>query len=71
MGRARLALAGGDAAVAVEECERAVALLENREFPWARARLWAFLAEAAHAAGDAGTAEQARARARQVLVTSG
>jgi predicted ATPase len=69
-GRARLALTGGDAAVAVEESERAVALLEDREFPWARARLWAFLAEAADAAGDAGATERARARADQVVVTS-
>ncbi len=45
-GRGRLALAAGDAAVAVRECERAVALLEDREFPWARARLHALLATA-------------------------
>ncbi len=69
-GRGRLALAAGDAAAAVQECERAVALLEDREFPWARARLWAFLAQAADAAGDAGTAEKARAQVRQVVVTS-
>ena len=47
-----------------------MALLEDREFPWARARLWAFLAQAADAAGDAGTAEKARAQVRQVVVTS-
>jgi predicted ATPase/DNA-binding SARP family transcriptional activator len=42
-GRGRLALAAGDAAVAVRECERAVDLLEDREFPWARSRLHALL----------------------------
>ncbi len=51
-GRARLALAAGEATTALAECRRAVALLEDREFPWARARLWALLAEAARAAGE-------------------
>ncbi len=51
-GRARLALADGDAATALGECRRAVELLEDREFPWARVRLSALLDEAARAASS-------------------
>jgi predicted ATPase len=38
-GRARVALTGGDATAALRECRRAVDLLQDREFPWALARL--------------------------------
>jgi predicted ATPase/DNA-binding SARP family transcriptional activator len=60
-GRARLALAGGYAAAAADECRRALDLLEDREFPWARARLWADYADAAQAAGRPDEAARARA----------
>ena len=50
-GRARLAFAGGRADLAVEECRRATALLQNREFPWALVQLWEFEAETATATG--------------------
>jgi tetratricopeptide (TPR) repeat protein len=69
-GRARLALAAGNPSAAVEECLRATTLFQDREFPFARAQLWALLAEAADAAGNDATAGQARARARSVNVTS-
>jgi hypothetical protein len=58
-GRARLAFAAGDADVALAECRRAVGMLQDREFPWARVRLWALLAEVARAAGDAEEAARA------------
>ncbi|WP_248963818.1 AfsR/SARP family transcriptional regulator [Sphaerisporangium perillae] len=50
-GRARIALTHGDATLAADECRRALALLEEREFPWARARLWSLMAECAETAG--------------------
>ncbi|MFU8854461.1 AfsR/SARP family transcriptional regulator [Micromonospora sp. SL1-18] len=59
-GRARIAYADGDAAAAAEECRRAVELLAEREFPWARLRLWSLMAEAAAAAGRPQEAEAAR-----------
>ncbi|SCF04400.1 Predicted ATPase [Micromonospora viridifaciens] len=59
-GRARIAYADGDAATAADECRRAVELLEEREFPWARLRLWSLTAEAAGAAGREPDAEAAR-----------
>jgi predicted ATPase/DNA-binding SARP family transcriptional activator len=68
-GRGRLALAAGDAAAAVDECRRAVALLQDREFPWARAQLWTFLAGSADASGQGPIAEQARDQARRVELT--
>ena len=60
-GRARLALARGDATAAADDCRQALDRLEDREFPWARAQLWATYAEAAQAAGQLGEAERARA----------
>ncbi|SBT41314.1 BTAD domain-containing putative transcriptional regulator [Micromonospora narathiwatensis] len=50
-GRARIGYADGDAATAADECRRAVELLEEREFPWARRRLRSLTAEAAAACG--------------------
>ncbi|MEV1286159.1 BTAD domain-containing putative transcriptional regulator [Micromonospora sp. NPDC049679] len=41
-GRARIASARGNATLAVDECRRALALFEQREFPWAIARLRSF-----------------------------
>ena len=61
--RARLALADGDPATAADECRSALDLLEDREFPWARAQLWTALADAAEAAGRTGEAARARATA--------
>ncbi|WP_169953682.1 BTAD domain-containing putative transcriptional regulator [Microbispora sp. H11081] len=60
-GRARMARVRGKADLAVQECRDAVALLKEGEFPWARARLWAFLAGCAD---DAGLPDEA-ARARE------
>ncbi len=60
-GRARLALARGDAAAAADDCRHALELLEDREFPWARAQLWATYADAAQAAGRPDEATAARA----------
>jgi predicted ATPase len=68
-GRGRLALAAGDPARAVDEGRRAVALLQDREFPWARAQLWTFLAEGADAAGQDAVAEQAHEEARRLELT--
>ncbi|MFF5228354.1 BTAD domain-containing putative transcriptional regulator [Dactylosporangium sp. NPDC000521] len=45
-GRARLALTRGDAAAAADDLRRALELLEDREFPWAREQLRAAYAEA-------------------------
>ncbi|MEV7808939.1 BTAD domain-containing putative transcriptional regulator [Microbispora sp. NPDC088329] len=59
-GRARTARARGDAALAVRECRDALALLKEGEFPWARARLWSFLAGCAAAAGLPDEAGRAR-----------
>ncbi|WP_446212817.1 AfsR/SARP family transcriptional regulator [Micromonospora sp. IBSANI012] len=50
-GRARTAYADGDATTAADECRRALELLQEREFPWARYRLWSLTADAAAAAG--------------------
>ncbi|HLL65001.1 MAG TPA: BTAD domain-containing putative transcriptional regulator [Micromonosporaceae bacterium] len=61
-GRARLAMAGGDAATAADECRTAVDLLGDREFPWALAELWATYADAATAAGRPDEARHARAQ---------
>jgi ATP/maltotriose-dependent transcriptional regulator MalT len=69
-GRARVAYARGDATVAVDECRRAVELLEEREFPWARARLWSFMADCAEAAGLAEEVERARVAAATVDATA-
>jgi predicted ATPase/DNA-binding SARP family transcriptional activator len=69
-GRGRIVARGGQPVLALAEARRATALLENREFPWAVARLWEFVAETAEAAGEPGTAADARAQAQQVLVTS-
>jgi predicted ATPase/DNA-binding SARP family transcriptional activator len=69
-GRARLAFAAGDAATALAECRRAVELLEDREFPWARVRLWALLAEVACAAGDADEAARAESHVRELAPAS-
>ncbi len=60
-GRARLALARGDAAAAADDCREALDRLEDREFPWARAELWATYADAAQAAGRLDEARHARA----------
>jgi hypothetical protein len=49
-GRGRLALADGSPGRALDECRRAADLFQNREFPWAIAQLWEFLAETAAAA---------------------
>jgi ATP/maltotriose-dependent transcriptional regulator MalT len=69
-GRARLAASAGEHVLALEECRRATALLQDRDFPWAVAQLWDCVARTADAAGEPGTAQDARARAREVLVTS-
>ena len=68
-GRGRLALAAGNASAAVEECRRAVSLLQDREFPWARAELWTFLAESADLAGERVVAADARDHARSPVLT--
>ena len=69
-GRARLCFAAGDATAALAECRRAVDLLEDREFPWARVRLWAFLAEVARAAGDADEAARAESHVQGLATAS-
>jgi predicted ATPase/DNA-binding SARP family transcriptional activator len=69
-GRARLAFVAGDAAAALEECRRAVDLLEDREFPWARVRLWALLADVARAAGDDDEAARAAAHVQGLAPAS-
>jgi predicted ATPase len=61
--RARLAWIRGDAAAAADGYRSALALLEDREFPWARAQLWTALADAAEAAGRTAEADRARATA--------
>jgi hypothetical protein len=43
---------------------------QNREFSWAIVQLWEFLAETATAAGRLDVADEARASARQALMTS-
>ncbi len=68
-GRARLAFAAGRPDLEAEECRRATALLQNREFPWALAQLREFQAETATAAGRLEVANEARAAARQVTIT--
>ncbi len=65
-GRARIAYADGDAVTAADECRRAVELLEEREFPWARRRLWSLTAEAADAAGRGQEADTARRAAAKL-----
>jgi ATP/maltotriose-dependent transcriptional regulator MalT len=69
-GRARLAFAAGDVATALDECRRAVTLLEDREFPWARVRLWALLAEVARAAREPDEAARAEAHVRELAPAS-
>jgi tetratricopeptide (TPR) repeat protein len=69
-GRARLAFGAGDVDAALAGCRRAVDLLEDREFPWARVRLWALLAEAARAAGDTDEAVRAEAHIEGLATTS-
>ncbi|HEX2804542.1 MAG TPA: BTAD domain-containing putative transcriptional regulator [Kineosporiaceae bacterium] len=68
-GRARLAFDARQPGLALEECRRATDVFQNREYPWAIAQLWAFLAEAAAAAGEPDAAADARAQARQALVS--
>ncbi|GIH72532.1 AfsR/SARP family transcriptional regulator [Sphaerimonospora thailandensis] len=69
-GRARIARTGGDVSRAYDECRRALTLLEEREFPWARARLWSFTAECAEATGHRDEAAQARHAALTVATTA-
>jgi tetratricopeptide (TPR) repeat protein len=69
-GRARLALAAEHVGLAFTECRHATMLLQDREFPWAIAQLYEFLAETADADGRPATAEEARDRARELRVTS-
>ena len=69
-GRARIARARGDVAVAAQECRTALALLQDREFPWARARLWALAADCAEAAGEPGEARDARRMADALVVST-
>ncbi|MEN3534724.1 BTAD domain-containing putative transcriptional regulator [Microbispora sp. ZYX-F-249] len=59
-GRARIARVRGKADLAAQECRDAVALLKEGEFPWARARLWSFLADCAAEAGLPDEAARAR-----------
>ncbi|MET8838053.1 BTAD domain-containing putative transcriptional regulator [Micromonospora sp. NPDC004540] len=59
-GRARIGYAAGDEVGAVDECRRALDLLQEREFPWARRRLWSLAADAATAAGRPQEADAAR-----------
>ncbi|WP_055479760.1 BTAD domain-containing putative transcriptional regulator [Sphaerimonospora mesophila] len=59
-GRARIAHAHGGGMLAYDECRRALTLLEEREFPWARARLWSLMADCAEAVGRPDEAERAR-----------
>jgi predicted ATPase/DNA-binding SARP family transcriptional activator len=70
-GRARIAFAHGEATVAADECRRALALLEEREFPWARARLWSLMADCAEAAGLPDEAERARTAAADLSHSAG
>jgi tetratricopeptide (TPR) repeat protein len=69
-GRARLAVAAGDARTALAECRRAVELLDDREFPWACVRLWALLADVARAAGDVDEAARAEAHLSELAAIS-
>ena len=69
-GRARIAAARGEATIAIDECRRATSLLEDREFPWARARLWSFVADCAEATGVPDEAERARIAATTVDATA-
>ncbi|MFC0864045.1 BTAD domain-containing putative transcriptional regulator [Sphaerimonospora cavernae] len=69
-GRARIARTGGNVSRAYDECRRALTLLEEREFPWARARLWSFTAECAAATGHRDEAAQARHAATTVATTA-
>ncbi|GLZ14889.1 hypothetical protein Acsp04_51240 [Actinomadura sp. NBRC 104425] len=62
-GRARIAMAGGRPETAADECRTALKLLEDREFPWARAQLWTLMAETAEATGRPDEAEHARTMA--------
>ncbi|MFE9955049.1 BTAD domain-containing putative transcriptional regulator [Micromonospora sp. NPDC005299] len=59
-GRARIGYAAGDAVGAADECRRALDLFQEREFPWARRRLWSLAADAATAAGRPQEADAAR-----------
>ncbi|MET7970958.1 BTAD domain-containing putative transcriptional regulator [Micromonospora sp. NPDC005305] len=59
-GRARIGYAAGDAVGAADECRRALDLLQEREFPWARRQLWSLAADAATAAGRPQEADAAR-----------
>jgi tetratricopeptide (TPR) repeat protein len=70
-GRARLSFSSGDAATALAECRRAVELLADREFPWARVRLWALLSEVARAAGDAAEAARAEWHVEELAPAAG
>lgn len=58
-GRARLAYAAGDPVGAYDECRAALDLFADREFPWARRRLWTLTADAAAATGRPDEAERA------------
>jgi hypothetical protein len=69
-GRARIAYGHGDMAAAAQECRTAVDLLQDREFPWARARLWTLTAECADAAGLAGEARHAREMADALVAAT-
>ncbi|MET8908962.1 BTAD domain-containing putative transcriptional regulator [Micromonospora sp. NPDC004551] len=59
-GRARIRYAEGDAVGTADECRRALDLLREKEFPWARRRLWSLAADAATAAGRPQEADAAR-----------
>ncbi|MFG2109900.1 AfsR/SARP family transcriptional regulator [Micromonospora chersina] len=65
-GRARIRYTEGDAAGAADECGRALDLLQEREFPWARRRLWCLAADAASAAGRPQEADAARRAAEDL-----
>jgi predicted ATPase len=69
-GRARIAHAHGDVAAAAQDCRTAVALLQDRDFPWARARLWALTADCADAAGQPAEARHARDMADALVAST-
>jgi hypothetical protein len=45
-------------------------MLQDREFPWARVRLWALFAEVARAAGDLDEAARADTHLDELLAAS-
>ncbi|MCW3843481.1 winged helix-turn-helix domain-containing protein, partial [Micromonospora yasonensis] len=69
-GRARLAYAAGDPGTAYDECRTALDLFADREFPWARRRLWTLTADAAAATDRADEADRARRAAADLAAAT-